>query len=168
MLPRIHHLGYNVIQLMAIMEHAYYASFGYQINSFFAASSRYGSPEELKELIDTAHGLGIVVLLDVVQDCERYIAALGTDDQIDAVVLDEFPHFLETDLRIELIILFHEFDFAARERAPHLVEVDVYARPVPVAGRRRRAAKRIEHSDFKRCTRGGEDRGSRHRARKRN
>jgi 1,4-alpha-glucan branching enzyme len=66
MLPRIHHLGYNVIQLMAVMEHAYYASFGYQINSFFAASSRYGSPEELKELIDTAHGLGITVLLDVV------------------------------------------------------------------------------------------------------
>jgi 1,4-alpha-glucan branching enzyme len=66
MLPRIKHLGYNVIQLMAIMEHAYYASFGYQINSFFAASSRYGLPEDLKELIDTAHGLGIVVLLDVV------------------------------------------------------------------------------------------------------
>jgi 1,4-alpha-glucan branching enzyme len=66
MLPRIKHLGYNVIQLMAIMEHAYYASFGYQINSFFAVSSRYGSPEDLKELIDTAHGLGIVVLLDVV------------------------------------------------------------------------------------------------------
>jgi 1,4-alpha-glucan branching enzyme len=66
MLPRIHHLGYNVIQLMAIMEHAYYASFGYQVNSFFAASSRYGTPDELKELIDTAHGLGIVVLLDVV------------------------------------------------------------------------------------------------------
>ena len=65
-LPRIHHLGYNVIQLMAIMEHAYYASFGYQINSFFAASSRFGSPEDLKELIDTAHGLGITVLLDVV------------------------------------------------------------------------------------------------------
>ncbi|KAI9814002.1 MAG: alpha-1,4-glucan branching enzyme [Pycnora praestabilis] len=65
-LPRIHHLGYNVIQLMAIMEHAYYASFGYQINSFFAASSRYGTPDELRELIDTAHGLGITVLLDVV------------------------------------------------------------------------------------------------------
>ncbi|KAI9885318.1 MAG: 1,4-alpha-glucan-branching enzyme [Watsoniomyces obsoletus] len=65
-LPRIKHLGYNVIQLMAIMEHAYYASFGYQINSFFAASSRYGTPEELKELIDTAHGMGITVLLDVV------------------------------------------------------------------------------------------------------
>lgn len=66
MLPRIEHLGYNVIQLMAVMEHAYYASFGYQVNSFFAASSRYGTPEELKELVDTAHGLGIVVLLDVV------------------------------------------------------------------------------------------------------
>ncbi|OQN99555.1 1,4-alpha-glucan-branching enzyme [Cryoendolithus antarcticus] len=65
-LPRIKHLGYNTIQLMAIMEHAYYASFGYQINSFFAASSRYGFPDELKELIDSAHGLGITVLLDVV------------------------------------------------------------------------------------------------------
>lgn len=66
MLPRIKDLGYNVIQLMAIMEHAYYASFGYQINSFFAASSRYGPPEDLKELVDTAHGMGITVLLDVV------------------------------------------------------------------------------------------------------
>ncbi|KAJ3562168.1 hypothetical protein NPX13_g8663 [Xylaria arbuscula] len=66
MLPRIKSLGYNVIQLMAIMEHAYYASFGYQINNFFAASSRYGTPEDLKELIDTAHSLGLVVLLDVV------------------------------------------------------------------------------------------------------
>ncbi|KAJ4990586.1 1,4-alpha-glucan-branching enzyme [Stagonosporopsis vannaccii] len=65
-LPRIKHLGYNTIQLMAVMEHAYYASFGYQINSFFAASSRYGFPDDLKELIDTAHGMGITVLLDVV------------------------------------------------------------------------------------------------------
>ena len=66
MLPRIKYLGYNVIQLMAVMEHAYYASFGYQINSFFAASSRYGTPDDLKELIDTAHGMGITVLLDMV------------------------------------------------------------------------------------------------------
>lgn len=65
-LPKIRELGYNTIQLMAIMEHAYYASFGYQVTSFFAASSRYGTPEELKELIDTAHGYGIRVLLDVV------------------------------------------------------------------------------------------------------
>ncbi|KAK4214018.1 glycoside hydrolase superfamily [Rhypophila decipiens] len=66
MLPRIRDLGYNVIQLMAIMEHAYYASFGYQVNNFFAASSRYGPPEDLKELVDTAHSMGITVLLDVV------------------------------------------------------------------------------------------------------
>jgi 1,4-alpha-glucan branching enzyme len=65
-LPRIKHLGYNTIQLMAVMEHAYYASFGYQVNSFFAASSRYGLPDDLKELIDTAHGMGITVLLDMV------------------------------------------------------------------------------------------------------
>ncbi|KAF1833141.1 alpha-glucan branching enzyme [Decorospora gaudefroyi] len=65
-LPRIKHLGYNTIQLMAVMEHAYYASFGYQINSFFAASSRYGFPDDLKELVDTAHGMGITVLLDMV------------------------------------------------------------------------------------------------------
>ncbi|POS73285.1 1,4-alpha-glucan branching enzyme [Diaporthe helianthi] len=66
MLPRIKSLGYNVIQLMAIMEHAYYASFGYQVNNFFAASSRFGPPEDLKELIDTAHSMGLIVLLDVV------------------------------------------------------------------------------------------------------
>jgi len=65
-IPRIVKQGYNTIQLMAVMEHAYYASFGYQVTSFFAASSRYGSPEELKELIDTAHQHGLYVLLDVV------------------------------------------------------------------------------------------------------
>ena len=65
-LPYVKDLGYNAIQLMAIMEHAYYASFGYQVTNFFAASSRYGTPEELKEMIDEAHRLGLVVLLDVV------------------------------------------------------------------------------------------------------
>lgn len=65
-IPRITKQGYNAIQLMAIMEHAYYASFGYQVTSFYAASSRYGTPEELKELIDVAHASGLYVLLDVV------------------------------------------------------------------------------------------------------
>ncbi len=65
-LPRIRDLGYNTIQIMAVMEHPYYASFGYQVTNFFAASSRYGTPEELKRLIDTAHKMGIAVLLDVV------------------------------------------------------------------------------------------------------
>ena len=65
-LPRIAALGYNTIQLMAIQEHPYYGSFGYQVANFFAVSSRFGTPEELKELIDAAHGLGIRVLLDIV------------------------------------------------------------------------------------------------------
>ena len=65
-LPRIRDLGYNAIQIMAIMEHPYYASFGYQVTNFFAASSRFGMPEDLKKLVDTAHKLGIAVLLDVV------------------------------------------------------------------------------------------------------
>lgn len=65
-LPRIKHQGYNAIQIMAVMEHAYYASFGYQVTAFFAASSRYGTPDELKALVDRAHELGIYVLLDVV------------------------------------------------------------------------------------------------------
>ena len=65
-LPRIAALGYNTIQLMAIQEHPYYGSFGYQVANLFAVSSRFGTPEELKELIDAAHGLGIRVLLDIV------------------------------------------------------------------------------------------------------
>jgi len=65
-LPRIAKAGYNAVQLMAIQEHPYYGSFGYQVSSFYAASSRFGTPEELKELIDTAHGLGLRVLLDLV------------------------------------------------------------------------------------------------------
>ncbi|KAK9503231.1 hypothetical protein O3M35_011847 [Rhynocoris fuscipes] len=64
--PRIVKLGYNALQIMAIMEHAYYGSFGYQVTSFYAASSRYGTPEELKELIDICHKNGLYVLLDVV------------------------------------------------------------------------------------------------------
>ena len=65
-LPRIKNAGYNTIQIMAIMEHPYYGSFGYQVSSFFAPSSKYGTQNELKELIDKAHSLGIAVLLDVV------------------------------------------------------------------------------------------------------
>ena len=65
-LPRIIGAGYNTIQLMAIQEHPYYASFGYQVANFFAASSRFGTPEELKELIDTAHGAGLRVIMDIV------------------------------------------------------------------------------------------------------
>ncbi|MCL2097518.1 MAG: alpha amylase C-terminal domain-containing protein [Bacteroidales bacterium] len=65
-LPRIVDLGYNMIQLMAIQEHPYYGSFGYQVSNFFAASSRFGTPDELKQLIDEAHSYGIAVILDIV------------------------------------------------------------------------------------------------------
>ena len=65
-LPRIKKAGYNTIQLMAIMEHPYYGSFGYQVSNFFAASSWFGKPEDLKYLVNTAHAMGIRVLLDVV------------------------------------------------------------------------------------------------------
>jgi 1,4-alpha-glucan branching enzyme len=65
-LPRIARLGYNAIQFMAIMEHPYYGSFGYHVSNFFAVSSRFGEPEHLKELVDTAHGLGIAVIMDVI------------------------------------------------------------------------------------------------------
>ena len=65
-LPRIIKDGYNCIQIMAIQEHPYYGSFGYHVSSFFAASSRFGTPEELKDLIDTAHQKGIAVIMDIV------------------------------------------------------------------------------------------------------
>ncbi|OHT06810.1 1,4-alpha-glucan-branching enzyme [Tritrichomonas foetus] len=65
-LPMVKRDGYNAIQVMAIMEHAYYASFGYQVTSFFAPSSRFGTPDDLKELVDTAHSMGILVFLDLV------------------------------------------------------------------------------------------------------
>ncbi len=65
-LPRIVDLGYNTIQLMAVQEHPYYGSFGYQVANFFAVSSRFGTPDELKALIDTAHSMGIRVIMDIV------------------------------------------------------------------------------------------------------
>jgi hypothetical protein BACCOPRO_02580 len=65
-LPRVIADGYNCIQIMAIQEHPYYGSFGYHISSFFAASSRCGTPEELKQLIDEAHQHGIAVIMDLV------------------------------------------------------------------------------------------------------
>ncbi len=65
-LPHVKQSGYNAVQLMAIMEHPYYGSFGYQVSNFFAASSWFGKPEDLKYLVNKAHKLGIRVLLDVV------------------------------------------------------------------------------------------------------
>ena len=86
-LPRIKALGYNTIQIMAIMEHPYYGSFGYQVSSFYAASSRYGTEKELKSLIDRAHEMGLYVLLDVIHShavknvAEGINLFDGTEDQ---------------------------------------------------------------------------------------
>ena len=65
-LPRIKKAGYDTVQLMAIMEHPYYGSFGYHVSSFFAASSRFGTPDDLKSLVDAAHGMGLRVIMDLV------------------------------------------------------------------------------------------------------
>ncbi|MFW5878156.1 MAG: alpha amylase C-terminal domain-containing protein, partial [bacterium] len=65
-LPRVKRGGYNTLQLMAIQEHPYYGSFGYHVSNFFAPSSRFGTPDELKKLIDEAHGMGIRIIMDLV------------------------------------------------------------------------------------------------------
>lgn len=65
-LPKISALGYNTLQLMAVQEHPYYGSFGYHVSNFFAPSSRFGTPDDLRYLIDTAHGMGLAVVMDLV------------------------------------------------------------------------------------------------------
>jgi len=81
-LPQIIKSGYNTIQLMAIQEHPFYGSFGYHVSSFFAASSRFGPPEDLKELIDKAHASGIRVIMDLVHShsVKNIIEGLGLFD----------------------------------------------------------------------------------------
>ncbi len=123
-LPRIKALGYNTVQLMAVQEHPYYGSFGYHVSNFFAASSRFGTPDELKELIDTAHGMGLRVIMDIVHshavknEAEGLSRFDGTLDQYfhagergnheawDSRVFDygkpEVAHFLLSNIRFWL------------------------------------------------------------------
>ena len=81
-IPRIIDAGYNTLQLMAIQEHPYYASFGYQVANFFAASSRFGTPEDLKELIDIAHASGLSVIIDIIHShaASNEVEGLGRFD----------------------------------------------------------------------------------------
>lgn len=88
-LPTIAGLGYNAIQLMAVMEHPYYGSFGYHVSNFFGVSSRFGTPEELKALIDEAHRLGIRVLLDLVHSH----AVKNTQEGLNAFDGTEYQYF---------------------------------------------------------------------------
>ena len=66
LLPRIKNQGYNAIQMMAVQEHPYYGSFGYHVSNFFAPSSRFGTPDDLKYLVNKAHEMGIAVIMDIV------------------------------------------------------------------------------------------------------
>lgn len=84
-LPRIKKCGYTAIQLMAIQEHAYYGSFGYHVTNLFAISSRSGTPDDLKYLIDQAHGMGLLVFIDLIHS------------HASSNVLDGFNHFDGTD-----------------------------------------------------------------------
>ncbi len=81
-LPRVIEAGYNCLQIMAIQEHPYYGSFGYHVSSFFAASSRFGTPEELKQLIDEAHQNGLAVIMDIVHShaVKNEVEGLGRFD----------------------------------------------------------------------------------------
>jgi 1,4-alpha-glucan branching enzyme len=81
-LPRIRKAGYNTIQLMAIQEHPYYGSFGYHVSNFFAATSRFGTPDDLKALIDEAHSMGLAVIMDLVHShsVKNEIEGLGRFD----------------------------------------------------------------------------------------
>ncbi len=81
-LPRVHRLGYDTLQIMALQEHPYYGSFGYQVSNFFALSSRFGTPEQFKHLVDEAHALGIAVIMDIVHShaVSNEIEGLGRFD----------------------------------------------------------------------------------------
>lgn len=81
-LPRIVDDGYNAIQIMAIQEHPYYGSFGYHVSSFYAPSSRFGTPDELKALIDDAHANGLSVIMDIVHShaVKNEVEGLGRFD----------------------------------------------------------------------------------------
>ncbi|MCR5433310.1 MAG: alpha amylase C-terminal domain-containing protein [Bacteroidaceae bacterium] len=94
-LPRVSKLGYNCIQIMAIQEHPYYGSFGYHVSSFFAASSRFGTPEELKELIDTAHSIGITVIMDIVHSH----AVKNENEGLGNFAGDPYQYFQQGDRR---------------------------------------------------------------------
>ncbi|MFZ2544563.1 MAG: alpha amylase C-terminal domain-containing protein [Candidatus Saccharimonadales bacterium] len=120
-IPRVKAAGYNTIQLMAIAEHPYYGSFGYHVSSFFAPSSRFGTPDELRELVDVAHQAGLRVIMDLVhshavknenEGISRYDGTLsqffhegdrGNHDQWDSRVFDygkpEVAHFLLSNCR---------------------------------------------------------------------
>ncbi|MFZ1862702.1 MAG: alpha amylase C-terminal domain-containing protein [Polyangiales bacterium] len=92
-LPRILDAGYQAVQIMALAEHPYYASFGYQVSSYFACSSRFGTPEELKALVDEAHGMGLLVFMDLVHShaARNEVEGIARQDGTDSLYFHEGP-----------------------------------------------------------------------------
>lgn len=92
-LPRIADLGYNTLQIMALQEHPYYGSFGYQVSGFYALSSRFGTPEEFKRLVDDAHGRGIAVVMDIVHShaVDNEVEGIGMLDGTDCMYCHSGP-----------------------------------------------------------------------------
>lgn len=92
-LPHILRAGYQAIQIMALAEHPYYASFGYQVSNYFACSSRFGTPEELKALVDEAHGLGLLVFMDLVHShaARNEVEGISRQDGTSSLYFHEGP-----------------------------------------------------------------------------
>ena len=92
-LPRIRDAGYQCVQIMALAEHPYYASFGYQVSSYFACSSRFGTPEELKALVDEAHGMGLLVFMDLVHShsIRNEVEGISRQDGTSSLYFHEGP-----------------------------------------------------------------------------
>ena len=107
-LPRIAHLGYNVVQIMAIAELPYYGSFGYHVANYFAPSSRCGASDDLKDLIDKAHGLGLAVPMDIVHShsVKNFAEGLAAFDGEEGLYFHEREH-PQWDSRL--------FDYSRRE-----------------------------------------------------
>lgn len=95
-LPRVIDSGYNCLQIMAIQEHPYYGSFGYHVSNFFAPSSRFGTPEELKQLIDEAHAHGVAVIMDLVHSH----AVRNEEEGLGLLSGDPYQYFMQGERRI--------------------------------------------------------------------
>lgn len=92
-LPRIAEAGYHAVQIMALAEHPYYASFGYQVSNYFACSSRFGTPEGLKALVDEAHGMGLLVFMDLVHShaARNEVEGISRQDGTTSLYFHEGP-----------------------------------------------------------------------------